>query len=78
MKYPTTSSKLQKLAILIQFTLKLICFFLVSSIFIFFLCLFNELSHGGLLIVFIFFIGIPLLNLILSLIWDTNLKNNES
>ena len=65
-------NKLQKLARLIQFTVKLICFFSMFLIITFFVCLLNELSDGGLFDIVIIMI---LWGLIWGLIWDTKWEN---
>lgn len=64
-------NKLQKLARLIQFTVKLICF----SFIMFIVCVFNELSDGGLLISFFALISLVIFMILWSLIWDTKWEN---
>ena len=65
-------NKLQKLARLIQFTVKLICFFLMFLIITFLFVLLNELSDGGLFDIVIIMI---LWVLIWGLVWDTKWEN---
>ena len=68
-------NKLQKLARLIQFTVKLICFSSVFLIITFFVCLLNELSDGGLLIIFFALISLVIIMILWGLIWDTKWEN---
>jgi len=64
-------NKLQKLARLIQFTVKLICF----SFIMFVMCLINDLSGGGLLIIFFALISLVMIMILWGLIWDTKWEN---
>ena len=64
-------NKLQKLARLIQFTVKLIWF----SFIMFFMCLINDLSDGGLLIIFFALISLVIVMILWGLTWDTKWEN---
>ena len=64
-------NKLQKLARLIQFTVKLIWF----SFIILVMCVINDLSHGGLLIIFFALISLVIIMILWGLIWDTKWEN---
>ena len=64
-------NKLQKLARLIQFTVKLICF----SFIMFVMCVINDLSDGGLLIIFFALISLVIIMILWGLIWDTKWEN---
>ena len=64
-------NKLQKLARLIQFTVKLICF----SFIMFVMCVINDLFDGALLIVFFALISLVIIMILWGLIWDTKWEN---
>ena len=64
-------NKLQKLARLIQFTVKLIWF----SFIMFVMCVINDLSDGGLLIIFFALISLVIIMILWGLIWDTKWEN---
>ena len=64
-------NKLQKLARFIQFTVKLIWY----SFIMFFMCLINDLSDGGLLIIFFALISLVIFMILWGLIWDTKWEN---
>ena len=64
-------NKLQKLARLIQFTVKLIWF----SFIMLFMCLINDLFDGALLIIFFALISLVIIMILWGLIWDTKWEN---
>ena len=64
-------NKLQKLARLIQFTVKLLWF----SFIMFVICVINDIFDGALLIVFFALISLVIIMILWGLIWDTKWEN---
>ena len=64
-------NKLQKLARLIQFTVKLIWFSFIMLV----MCVINDLSDGALLIIFFALISLVIIMILWGLVWDTKWEN---